>query len=175
MAILSARSPAQAQDIDALRPYALELVNKARAAHSLKPLVLSEPLNAAAQAHAADMLPHHYFDHTSSQGGTLGDRLKVAGFSTWRSYAENIAMCRGCAGVLSRRTVAEQQQGWMNSPGHRANILTPDLDRFGFGLAAAGGALYAVQTFTGGDRTARPQAKSKPKLPRRKPAPFTHS
>lgn len=148
---LWAAARAQAPDhLEALRQQALELVNRARAEHGLSRLELGPALDKAAQSHAQDMLRRSYFSHTSPEGGTVQDRYVAAGGSRWELVAENIAKCDGCAPPVMPATVEWLQDGWMNSPEHRENILRKGLTRFGFGIATeAGKGLYAVQTFAG--------------------------
>ena len=138
---------AAAEPRDELRQLALELVNDSREEHGLPPLRLEDELTQAAQAHAEDMLRRGYFAHESPEGGTLMDRYRAAGGAAGKLVAENIAECRNCA--PERKEIEDFHRGWMESPGHRANILAQGVDRFGFGLATAGGRLAAVQTFAG--------------------------
>ena len=146
-------APARAEapdNLEALRQRALELVNQARSREGLSPLEAGGNLDEAAQSHAQDMLRRGYFSHTSPEGGNVQDRYVAAGGSRWELAAENIARCEGCAPPLTAATVEWLQEGWMNSPEHRENILRAGLTRFGFGIAAdAPGGLYAVQTFAG--------------------------
>ncbi|WP_324765481.1 CAP domain-containing protein (plasmid) [Sinorhizobium meliloti] len=132
-----------------LRAQALSLVNAARKQHGLNPLQSTEILNSAAQAHAEDMLRRNYYSHTSPEGETISDRYRDRGGSRWKKVAENIARCTGCPAVPSASRVAELQQGWMNSPGHRQNILANGLESFGFGIIGESGREFAVQTFAG--------------------------
>jgi len=100
----------------------IELVNEQRAAQSLPPMKLNDALTNAARYHATDMSQDDYFNHQThdrSNGSLLkvcnwSDRLKVY-FSIYNALAENIAW-----GYSSPEKVME---GWMNSAGHRANIL----------------------------------------------------
>jgi uncharacterized protein YkwD len=152
LGLLPVLPAAYAQDADmaAFRKLALELVNQERARENLPPLVLENKLNEAAQAHAADMLARDFYAHESPEGKTVSDRFQAAGGSKWLLTAENIAKCEGCDPPLTRAYVRQMQQGWMNSPGHRANILRKGLDTFGFGMTVSGGGtLYAVQNFAG--------------------------
>lgn len=132
-----------------LRGLALELVNQSRQAEGLEPLVPGDMLDEAAQAHAEDMLAEDYYAHVSPDGRGPRDRFLAAGGSEWVLVAENIARCSGCPAPPGRDRVRAFHDGWMNSPEHRANILTPGLQRFGFGIVAGGGLVYAVQTFAG--------------------------
>lgn len=149
--LAAANRPALAQDnadAEKLRALALELVNKSRAEQKLPPLQTAKEANEAARAHAADMLKRGFFDHNSPEGKTIQDRFVKAGGSRWRLTAENIARCTGCGPDAAR--LEEFHRGWMNSKGHRENILRKGLTQFGFAIVAAPGRpVYAVQTFNG--------------------------
>jgi uncharacterized protein YkwD len=130
-----------------LQDFALRLVNESRAATGLSALSAEPALTRAAQAHAEDMLRRGYFSHISPQGDTALDRYIKSGGGRGKLLAENIAECRNCA--AGQDEVGELHRGWMDSPGHRANILSPGIERFGFGIAEASGRVVAVQTFAG--------------------------
>lgn len=137
-------------DIAVLRGQALSLVNESRRAAGLEPLGLGEDAVEAAQAHADDMFRRDYYAHESPEGETVQDRYIDAGGSTWHLVAENIARCIGCPPPATETTVADLHAGWMDSPGHRENILARGLSTFGFGLTiGAEEGMYAVQTFAG--------------------------
>lgn len=137
-------------DLAPLRERALELVNESRREEGLDALTSGGRLDEAAQAHAEDMLRRDYYAHASPEGRTVRDRYLEAGGGEWEFVAENIARCTGCPWPPDAARIEELHQGWMDSPGHRANILAEGLSRFGFGLAGEeGGDLYAVQTFAG--------------------------
>lgn len=145
-----AASGMETGDLATLRTAALDLLNQDRREHDLPPLELDDTLDEAAQNHAEDMLRRDYYSHTSPEGETVMDRYRAAGGSSSRVVAENIARCEGCPLPPDRSTVEQLQQGWMNSPEHRRNILAHGLERFGFGIAGdAGQGLYAVQNFAG--------------------------
>lgn len=148
---LLAAAPALAQepgDLPDLRAVALEAINADRTAEGLPALESSGTLDAIAQAHARDMLERGYFAHESPGGEGVRDRYLAAGGSDGLVVGENLARCDGCPAPDAAR-VRDLQRGWMNSPGHRENILTEGFGRFGFGIATEGGAQYAVQTFAG--------------------------
>lgn len=136
-------------DLPALRQEALDAVNAARREHGLEPLQLTQTLNEAAQAHAVDMVENDYYAHVSPEGVTPRDRFLDHGGSEAKLTAENIARCTGCPSPPTSERVRSFQQGWMESPEHRQNILTEGLAGFGFGIAAEDGEVYAVQTFAG--------------------------
>jgi uncharacterized protein YkwD len=148
---IAVREPALAQEsagLEKLRVLSLELVNKSRMEHKLPPLQIDKKANEAARVHAADMLKRGFFDHNSPEGKTVGDRFVKAGGSRWRLTAENIARCTGCEPDAAR--LEEFHRGWMNSNGHRENILRKGMTQFGFAIVAAPGRpVYAVQIFNG--------------------------
>jgi uncharacterized protein YkwD len=164
LALVLAQAPAAAQaDLATLRARALELVNASRQEHGLTPLTSSSLLNEVAQEHARDMQERNYYGHVSPEGHDVRDRYLAADGSRWKLVAENIARCQNCDPPLSVAEVERLHEGWMNSPGHRANILGHGLQEFGYGLVTSEErGLYAVQTFAGpgqprGDReTAAP-------------------
>ena len=138
-------SAARPQDSGAL---ALSLVNEARAERGLPALRPSERLARVAEGHAEDMLARDYYAHASPEGDTARDRFLEAGGGPGRLVAENLARCEGCEGPEAER-LRGFQSGWMQSPGHRANILGEGLRRFGLGFASGDGTSYAVQMFAG--------------------------
>jgi uncharacterized protein YkwD len=102
----------------------LALTNQERAKAGCGPLRTNSALTKAAQAHASDMVDQHYFAHDSLDGRSPFDRMKAAGFKGG-AMAENIAV-----GYSSPSAVVT---GWMNSPGHRANILNCTYTMIGIG------------------------------------------
>ncbi|NIK72406.1 CAP domain-containing protein [Paenibacillus sp. BK720] len=102
------------------------LVNQAREAAGLQALTRLEVLFEAAEAKAQDMRDNHYFDHLSPTYGTPGQMLAQFGVE-WTAYGENIA--------AGQRTADAVMEAWMNSPGHRANILSPKFTHLGIGYA----------------------------------------
>ena len=138
---LSATAPRPAPP--AFAAQVVELVNRERASAACPALAVHDTLMRVAQAHAQDMADNDFFDHTGSDGRSTFQRLLDAGYS-YRLAAENIA-----AGVA---TPAEAVAFWMDSPGHRANILNCALRETGVGFVADPGdslnyGTYWVQTF----------------------------
>lgn len=117
-----APTPAPAAE-DAIRQL-IHHVNKVRLAHGLKPLAPEARLSAAAQIHSRVMATQDCFDHRCPEDGAMTDRLARAGYR-YRLAAENIA-----AGMADPAEVVE---GWMNSAGHRKNILLADATEVGAG------------------------------------------
>ena len=115
----------------------LELVNAERTGRGLTELTRNSLLDAAAEAHAGDMAANDFFAHTGSDGGNVGDRATAAGY-TWSRVGENIA--------FGQQSPEEVMDAWMNSDGHRANILNPDFTELGVGIDESGDPLW-VQVF----------------------------
>jgi uncharacterized YkwD family protein len=114
----------------------VELVNQERAKVGLKPVVAKTDLTKVAQVKAEDMATNKYFSHTSPTYGSPFDMMKQFGINY--SYAgENIAM--------GYRTPESVMQGWMNSEGHKKNILNPNFTEIGVGFTSNG--YYWVQEF----------------------------
>jgi uncharacterized protein YkwD len=103
----------------------IELANAERARAGCPPLAVNDTLMHVAQAHSQDMADHDFFSHTGSDGRSSFQRLRDAGYD-YRMAAENIA-----AGAA---TPAAALALWMDSPGHRANILNCELRETGVGF-----------------------------------------
>lgn len=106
------------------------LTNAERARHGLPALNIDARLTRAAQTHTEDMVRRAFFDHCNPDGEQVWDRARAAGYA-YRKVAENIA--------AGQRGAAEVVRGWMDSPGHRANILDGEVSQIGVGYAEGGG------------------------------------
>jgi uncharacterized protein YkwD len=118
-----------------------DLINAERQRQGLPALVSNEQLNRMAHIQAENMAYFHKMAHTlpEAQLPTLGDRARYVGYSFGR-LAENVAV-----GYPNAETVV---QGWMNSTGHRRNILDGDVVETGIGIArSSSGGLYYCQVF----------------------------
>ncbi|MFG2338676.1 CAP domain-containing protein [Streptomyces yangpuensis] len=104
----------------------LALVNQERAAAGCPAVTLNAKLTKAAQDHSADMAANSNMSHTGSDGSDPGTRITRAGYA-WRTYGENVA--------YGYSTPEKVMEGWMNSPGHRENILNCSFKEIGIGLA----------------------------------------
>ncbi|MCB5166629.1 CAP domain-containing protein [Streptomyces bambusae] len=116
----------------------VELANAERRRAGCAPLRADKRLMKAAQAHADDMARRNYYSHTSPEGRSAGDRMTKAGYR-WSSWGENI--------YKSPRTPARAMAGWMDSPGHRANILNCRYKDIGVGVNLKGNGPWWVQNF----------------------------
>jgi uncharacterized YkwD family protein/spore coat assembly protein SafA len=107
----------------------IQLTNHERAKNGLKPLTADWQLSRVARYKSAEMRDKSYFSHTSPTYGSPFSMMRNFGVN-YRSAAENIA--------AGQRTPHEVVQSWMNSPGHRKNILSPAYTHIGVGNAAGG-------------------------------------
>lgn len=125
------RPPADTSADDAV----LAIVNAERGRADCAPVALDARLTAAGQKHSEDMSENDYFSHTSLDGRSFVDRARAEGYRS--PGAENIA--------AGQRTPEQVMEAWMNSSGHRANILNCDLKKMGLGLDTDG--FYWTQVF----------------------------
>ncbi|ABR54655.1 SCP-like extracellular [Methanococcus vannielii SB] len=143
--------------------YILIYTNRERASHGLNAFILDERLNKIAQDHSNDMVKNNYFSHTSLDGKSPTDRAVSAGYDVKKSLGngyfaigigENIAKMP-TGNVLGIGHVSNDAQSvakatvdaWMNSPGHRANILSSRYTRIGIGVAFDGRFYVETQNF----------------------------
>lgn len=117
----------------------VRLTNAERRAGGCGPLRNDPRLRSAAQGHSSDMAAGNHFSHTSRDGRTMTDRIRASGFSPMRAWAENIAM--------GQRTPAEVVRAWMNSAGHRRNIMNCAYTHIGVGVAKSPRGIYWTQNF----------------------------
>ncbi|GGK50860.1 hypothetical protein Ppa06_08680 [Planomonospora parontospora subsp. parontospora] len=118
----------------------VRLTNVERAKGGCAPLKHDPQLRQSAYGHSADMAAKGYFDHKSQDGRSFMDRIRGAGFTGGRAFAENIAW-----GYPNPAAVVN---GWMNSSGHKANIMNCGYNLIGVGAAKnAQGQIYWTQNF----------------------------
>jgi uncharacterized YkwD family protein len=106
----------------------LEQVNVERAKAGLRPLQIDMRLVSTARVKSRDMINNNYFGHISPKLGSPIDQMRAAGIS-FRYAGENIA---------GTRTAAQAMQMWMQSSGHRANILKAEYTHIGIGVVSGG-------------------------------------
>lgn len=136
--LFSAIPSARAQKLSEDEQILFDSVNRERAAQSLPALHWDETLAAAARKHANRMAFYNLVEHQLTGEPDLQARLTEAG-ARFGGFAENIAVAANAAIIHS---------GWMDSPGHRKNILNPDLNAIGIAAVRASGGLFAVQDFS---------------------------
>ena len=126
------------------------LLNGERADRGLATLRLNDRLRRAALAHGNDMVEHSYFSHAGRDGSQPSERIRASGYlsngGSWRT-GENLAW--GTGELASPKAI---MAAWMNSSGHRANILQPAYREIGFGVLAgnpasrdSGGATFVTE------------------------------
>ncbi|MEV0902395.1 CAP domain-containing protein [Actinoplanes sp. NPDC049802] len=117
----------------------LRLVNAERKSAGCSSLSRESRLEAAAQKHSELQATQNTMSHQLPGEASMGDRVTAEGYR-WRGVAENVA-----AGYT---TAASVMDGWMNSPGHKANILNCGYKEIGVGRAkSSSGTLYWTQNF----------------------------
>ncbi|SPJ29989.1 hypothetical protein TRM7615_03516 [Falsiruegeria mediterranea M17] len=114
----------------------LDLINEERTSRGLDPVQLELRLNDSSEDHSSWMLQQDVFTHAGANGSSAGDRMEDAGFQfsgNW-TWSENIAWQseRGAPGLAD--DVEDLHEGLMNSAGHRANILDPNVTVVGIGI-----------------------------------------
>ncbi|MFT9789885.1 MULTISPECIES: CAP domain-containing protein [unclassified Streptomyces] len=132
-----AQKPAPSPSAASARSEVLALVNQERAKVGCSPLTTSGGLTSLAQNFSEDMAARGFFDHTDPDGDTPWDRAAQAGVQGLG--AENIARGQADAQAV--------MDAWMNSEGHRANILNCDYKTIGIGVHEASGGPWWVQNF----------------------------
>lgn len=129
-----------AANADSLRAEILLLVNQERAAAGLSPLRRNATLEAQAEQYACELIHYDFFAHDNPvTGSTLAVRAREFGYA-YLYIGENLAG--------GQRTAAGVMEDWMNSPGHRENILNPRFVELGVGVRTGGDyGIYWVQEF----------------------------
>ncbi|MBB5323809.1 putative YkwD family protein/spore coat assembly protein SafA [Anoxybacillus tepidamans] len=128
-------------DVKQIENEVVRLTNQQRAKYGLPPLQIDWQLARVARYKSADMRNKNYFSHQSPTYGSPFTMIKNFGIS-YRTAAENIA--------AGQQTPQEVINAWMNSPGHRANILNKDFTHIGVGYAKGGSyGHYWTQMFIG--------------------------
>ncbi|MFJ8577512.1 CAP domain-containing protein [Micromonospora sp. NPDC093277] len=115
----------------------VDLVNAERAKAGCKAVTVNDKLTLAAQRHSQDQADHKTMTHDGSDGSNVGERLDRVGYA-WRAYGENVAW--------NQQSPAAVMDAWMNSSGHRANILNCSFTQIGVGVARSNGP-YWTQDF----------------------------
>lgn len=138
------RSEEELAGVNAEESRILDLVNQERKKAGLAELKLSGRLAVAARGHSYDMALRHYFSHQSADGVSPEQRIRGSGIA-YAEMGENIYMedYPGRDG-MPERAIA----GWLGSPNHRKNMLSPRFTATGVGTArAADGSTYVTQDF----------------------------
>jgi len=140
--------PAGVSFLDEVERYVLDFTNVERRKYKLSILKYDPMLQTAARTHSADMLEREFFDHASPEGRTLYDRIAIIHRQLIGLTGENIGMWQGYDVNEARKLAEEAVDGWMNSPGHRENILRPHFSHLGVGAAVKGDTVKITQNFS---------------------------
>lgn len=130
--------PAEQGELSQFEQEVIELTNVERSNHGLAPLKVDVELSNVARDKSKDMQANNYFDHTSPTYGSPFDMMRSYGIS-YQAAGENIAK--------GQQTPEEVVNAWMNSQGHRENILNGDFTHIGVGFIEQGN--YWTQMFIG--------------------------
>ncbi len=129
----------------ALELEVLQRTNQVRQERGLRPLQWDALAYKAALGHARDMLERNFFAHQNPEGLGAAERMRAAGVLEVM-VGENLARFEGYPDPeIPQRALV----GWMNSPGHRANLLKPEFTHLGVALVRQGQRVMVVQNFIG--------------------------
>ena len=123
------------------------MTNDLRRRHGLPVFLKDESCRDAARGHSADMFTRNYFDHADPDGRSVKERLP--GNPAIRLWGENIWTGRGYDPRQIQHLAKVIMAGWMNSPGHRKNILSPEYTHLGVGVITNNQEVKATQVFIG--------------------------
>lgn len=141
-------SPATTADVTAetreIEMAITEAVNAQRREHGLGPLEHRDDLAAVARSYSAEMVEQDFFDHVDPSGQSVSDRVREAGI-TYTAVGENLYGASGPVGMVDH--VERSVSGWMDSPGHRENILREVFTQTGVGMSSDGDTVRITQVF----------------------------
>jgi uncharacterized protein YkwD len=130
------------RDIESLEQQCLDEVNDIRRLRHLRPLSLLEDLLPVAREYSRRMAEERFFSHTDPEGRSVRERVDEADIR-WRMLGENLAYANGYI-----NPVAASLRGWMESAGHRRNILDPDYRKTAIGVwVSSNGTVYFTEIF----------------------------
>lgn len=119
-------------------------VNEERAKAGVSPLSYNSTMEKYARIKSQDMGDNNYFSHADLSGNYITSKMKVDGVS-YKAWGENIAYI---GGITDPTALANKfMENWMNSEGHRKNILSTNFDSIGIGVYQSGNRVYATQEF----------------------------
>lgn len=135
---IAAQPPRSDDGEDSVVEQIVRLVNEERASAGCRPVTLEERLTEAAQDYTDVMARSGVLSHTGPDGSTMAGRVEAAGYP-WSALGENIA--------VGQRTAAAVMDAWMNSEGHRANILNCNFEQIGVGVNTSSNGPWWTQDF----------------------------
>ncbi len=126
-----------------------ERINSIRVENDLEELAFDDDIADISRTYSHDMGERGYFSHVSPEGETPDDRFGTLHPSPCRGVGENLARVSTTGGDDVGAVTDRIVEGWMDSPGHRENILTAQWDSQGIGVYITGNNVYATQKFCG--------------------------
>ena len=140
LALVAAAVTTFAAAFEDLEDAMVHAVNDVRRERKLPPVTPDPLLSQIARRHSCDMAERGFFQHTTPDGASMADRLSQHGVR-YLAAAENLARIDG------RDPVSRAVAGWLKSPGHRQNMLSPRFTTTGVGACRKGRAVYFTQLF----------------------------
>lgn len=137
----TASTPTQSDAVGQMEAQVRSQINQIRQAQGLRPLTQNDRLAQVARAYSHRMAEEHFFAHTSPSGDTMVERVQGAGIF-YLMLGENLFTSTNLP-----QPATAAVEGWMNSPGHRANILRPEYRETGIGVWRVGNTYYFTQLF----------------------------
>lgn len=132
-----------AEQLVDLEKQTFALINQKRAEFGLPPIVWSDEVAKIARLHSENMAKYNFFSHTGIDGLMVNDRADQLGVTKWTTMGENIAYNRGYQKPLECAV-----EKWMESPGHRENLLNDRWKESAIGIAVTvNGTYYFTQVF----------------------------
>ncbi len=129
--------------VRALEKDTFQLINTERALAGLSPLRWSDKIADVARLHSANMADYNFFSHKGLDGLMVDDRAAQLKMGAWRAIGENIAFMKGY-----ENPVGVAVEKWLQSAGHKKNLLNPDWTETAIGLAVTSdGKYYFTQVF----------------------------
>lgn len=130
-------------NVRSLEHQAFDLINKKRRENGLQPLVWSDQLETVAKVHSDNMAEYKFFSHKGLDNKYVSDRADAAHVGTWRAIGENIAVNRGYSDPVGFAV-----ELWLESAGHRRNLLDSNWKESAIGVSVAeDGSYYFTQVF----------------------------
>ncbi|MGQ0673005.1 MAG: CAP domain-containing protein [Hyphomicrobium sp.] len=122
-------------DMPSAEVQVVEMTNRVRAEQKLASVTPNPQLTAAARAYAAFLAKSRTFSHTAD-GREAGERITASGYE-WCQVGENLALAQSSNGFATKELAEKAVEGWLNSPGHRRNLLQEHVTEIGVGIAKA--------------------------------------
>ncbi|KAA3599332.1 MAG: CAP domain-containing protein [Calditrichaeota bacterium] len=134
----------QSNSISEIEKAIFRFTNKERTERGLKSLKFNQELQELAKIHNKNMNDYDFFDHEDQNGMKIGERRKAFFPEILGGIGENIAFNKGYEIEGTAKRLVKQ---WMNSPGHRENILRKEFTQLGVGILVEGNKIYGTQVF----------------------------